>query len=131
MLEGREMSIGSLIGSVMSVRRKLRAVSAGWREDRLAENAQRISEEGRRLHERVAVLAEHFVDVGKSLGGAVGAFNRAVNSFEARVIVSARRLEELDAKGKKEMPARPQIDARPRALAPVEDLPVRSTELDA
>jgi hypothetical protein len=28
MLEGREMSIGSLIGSVMSVRRKLRAVSA-------------------------------------------------------------------------------------------------------
>jgi DNA recombination protein RmuC len=104
----------------------LRAVSAGWREDRLAVNAQRISEEGRRLHERVAVLAEHFVDVGKSLGGAVGAFNRAVSSFESRVIVSARRLEELDAKGKKDVPELHQIDARPITPRRPESLPSRA-----
>jgi DNA recombination protein RmuC len=91
----------------------LRAVSAGWREERLAENAQRISEEGRRLHERVAVLADHFADLGKALGGAVGAFNRAVTSFETRVVVSARKLEELDARGKKELPDLTQIDSRP------------------
>ena len=58
-------------------------------------------------------------------------FNTAMASFEGRVLVSTRRLEELDAKGKKEVPARPQIDARPRALAPVDDLPVRPSELDA
>jgi DNA recombination protein RmuC len=90
----------------------LRAVSAGWREERLAENAQRISEEGRRLHERVAVLAEHFADLGKALGNSVGAFNRAVSSFETRVLVSARKLEELDARGKKELPDLAQIDSR-------------------
>ena len=42
----------------------LRAVSAGWREERMAENAQRISDEGRRLHERIAGLAEKLADLG-------------------------------------------------------------------
>jgi DNA recombination protein RmuC len=111
----------------------LQAVHYGWRQERVTENAQEISRCGRQLHERVATLVEHFVSLGNSLGQSVKHFNTAMASFEGRVLVSARRLEELDAKGKKEMPARPQIDARPRALAPVEDLPVRgsSSELDA
>jgi DNA recombination protein RmuC len=109
----------------------LQAVHYGWRQERVAENAQEISRQGRELHERVATLVEHFVSLGNSLGQSVKHFNTAMASFEGRVLVSARRLEELDAKGKKEIPARPQIDARPRALAPVEALPVRGPELDA
>ena len=109
----------------------LQAVHYGWRQERVAENAQEISKCGRELHERVATLVEHFVSLGNALGQSVKHFNTAMASFEGRVLVSTRRLEELDAKGKKEMPARPQIDARPRALAPVEPLPVRATELDA
>jgi DNA recombination protein RmuC len=109
----------------------LQAVHYGWRQERVAENAQEISKCGRELHERVATLVEHFVGLGNALGQSVKHFNTAMASFEGRVLVSTRRLEELDAKGKKEMPARPQIDARPRALAPVEDLPVRPNELDA
>jgi DNA recombination protein RmuC len=111
----------------------LQAVHYGWRQERVAENAQEISRCGRQLHERVATLVEHFVSLGSSLGQSVKHFNTAMASFEGRVLVSARRLEELDARGKKEMPVRPQIDARPRALAPVEDLPVRpaASELDA
>ena len=109
----------------------LQAVHYGWRQERVAENAEAISKCGRELHERVATLVEHFVSLGNALGQSVKHFNTAMASFEGRVLVSARRLEELDAKGKKEMPPRPQIDARPRALAPVEDLPVRPAELDA
>jgi DNA recombination protein RmuC len=109
----------------------LQAVHYGWRQERIAENAQEISRCGRMLHERVATLVEHFVSLGNSLGQSVKHFNTAMASFEGRVLVSARRLEELDAKGKKDIPARPQIDARPRALAPVEDLPMRASELDA
>jgi len=109
----------------------LQAVHYGWRQERVAENAEAISKCGRELHERVATLVEHFVSLGNALGQSVKHFNTAMASFEGRVLVSTRRLEELDAKGKKEMPARPQIDARPRALAPVEDLPVRPAELDA
>jgi DNA recombination protein RmuC len=109
----------------------LQAVHYGWRQERVAENAQEISKCGRQLHERVATLVEHFVSLGSSLGQSVKHFNTAMASFEGRVLVSARRLEELDAKGKKEVPARPQIDARPRALAAVEDLPARALEMDA
>jgi DNA recombination protein RmuC len=105
----------------------LRAVSAGWREERLAENAQRISEEGRRLHERAAVLAEHFAELGKAIGSSVGAFNRAVSSFESRVMVSARRLEDLDAKGKRDLPELRQIDARPATPKRPEALPPRAS----
>jgi len=91
----------------------LRAIACGWREERLAENAQRISEEGRRLHERVATVLDHFSDLGKSLGQAVKHFNVAMVSFDRRTVVSARKLEELGAKGKKELGDRPQIDVRP------------------
>jgi DNA recombination protein RmuC len=91
----------------------LRAVSAGWREERVAENAQRISEEGRRLHERIATLAEKLSDLGRSLGQAVGAYNGTIATFDTRVMPSARNLAALDAKGKKDLPELEMIDRRP------------------
>ncbi|HVV17093.1 MAG TPA: DNA recombination protein RmuC [Polyangia bacterium] len=99
----------------------LRAIACGWREERLAENAQRISEEGRRLHERVATVLDHFSDLGKSLGQAVKHFNVAMVSFDRRTVVSARKLEELGAKGKKELTDRPQIDVRPFSVTAPEE----------
>jgi DNA recombination protein RmuC len=91
----------------------LRAVSAGWREERIAENAQRISEEGRRLHERIATLAEKLSDLGRSLGQAVGAYNGTIATFDTRVMPSARNLAALDAKGKKELGELEMIERRP------------------
>ena len=91
----------------------LRAVSAGWREERMAENAQRISDEGRRLHERVATLAEKLSDLGRALGQAVGAYNGTIATFDTRVLPSARTLASLDAKGKKEIVELAMIDQRP------------------
>jgi DNA recombination protein RmuC len=91
----------------------LRAVSAGWREERMAENAQRISDEGRRLHERIAGLAEKLADLGRSLGQAVGAYNGTIATFDTRVMPSARNLAALDAKGKKEMTEPEMIERRP------------------
>jgi DNA recombination protein RmuC len=91
----------------------LRAVSAGWREERMAENAQRISEEGRRLHERIAGLAEKLADLGRSLGQAVGAYNGTIATFDTRVMPSARNLAALDAKGKKDLPELEMIERRP------------------
>lgn len=75
----------------------LRAAYYGWRQERLAENAQAVSALGRELHERIAKLAEHFGNVGDALGRAVRAYDQAVGSLESRVLVSARRFEELGA----------------------------------
>jgi DNA recombination protein RmuC len=73
----------------------LKAVAYGWRQERVAESAQSISELGRTLHERLAGLATHFNTLGKGLNQAVVAYNRAAGSLERRVLVAARRFGEM------------------------------------
>jgi len=95
----------------------LRAASYGWRQESLAENAQKISELGRILYERVQTMSEHFGRVGSSLKGAVENYNKAVGSLESRVLVSARELRKLkvtDAADEIEGPS--QVDVIPRTL---------------
>jgi DNA recombination protein RmuC len=75
----------------------LRAVAYGWRQERVAENAQAVSELGRELHERLCSLGGHVSTLGHELQGAVDAFNRAVGALESRVLVSARRFRDLGA----------------------------------
>jgi DNA recombination protein RmuC len=102
-----------LIATPTTLLALLRTASFGWREERLAENAERIADEGRKLHERIATVLEHFSQLGRALGASVKHFKAAMVSFDRNLVSSARRLAELDAKGKKELPDRSQIDARP------------------
>ncbi len=95
----------------------LRAVSYGWRQESLAENAKAISELGKELYDRLNTLAGHWSRVGKSLGQAVDAYNKATGSLEVRVLSSARKFRDLKATADdKELPALEPVELSPRHL---------------
>ena len=95
----------------------LKAVAFGWRQEALAENAQHISDLGRELYKRLADMTGHFEELGERLQKATESYNKAMGSLESRVLVSARRFEELQAAPTDQaIPVLEPIETQPRKL---------------
>lgn len=95
----------------------LRAVAFGWRQEKMTENAQEISRIGKELYKRLSDMGEHFSKLGRNIHGVVDAYNQSVGTLEKRVLVSARRLKELDVvSASEEISDLPSIDKTVRDL---------------
>lgn len=94
----------------------LKSVAYGWRQEKLAQNAHVISEQGRLLYERIRTMADHFDDVRKNLERTVDCYNRMAGSLESRVLVTARRFKELSAATGDDIEAAELVDLAPRQL---------------
>ncbi len=70
----------------------LQAIAYGWQQEKVAEDARSVQEEGRKLYESISVMGGHLATVGKSLDRAVTAYNQTVASTERRVLPPARKL---------------------------------------
>ncbi|NYI75937.1 DNA recombination protein RmuC [Nocardioides panzhihuensis] len=73
----------------------LRTVAHGWSHEALAEQAREIHRLGRDLHQRLGTMSTHLDGIGRSLNTAVTRYNQAIGSFDNRVLVAARRFNEL------------------------------------
>lgn len=70
-------------------------VAAGWRQEKLAENAVRIGVLGRELHDRMAIMGDRMGKLSTHLDRTVRAHNELVATLESRVLPSARKFQEL------------------------------------
>jgi len=107
----------------------LRAIAYGWRQESLAENAEEIRTVGEELYERLCTFAGHLDKLGNTLGRSVEHYNKAVGSFDSRILPSARRFNEMGIRGKKDMPEPEPVERLPRDVRDSEapDEPPRET----
>lgn len=75
----------------------LKAISYGWRQEQMAENAHEVSNLARKLYDRLRTFTRHYDTVGRNLDRALEAYNQGVRSLETRVLVTARRFKERGA----------------------------------
>ena len=94
----------------------LKAVSYGWQQEKVTENAQEISNLGKELYDRVRTFARHMQKMRKGLDSTVENFNKAVGSLEGRVLVSARKLQDLGAGGGDAIESVEGVERSPRQL---------------
>ncbi|MER6172646.1 DNA recombination protein RmuC [Streptosporangium sp. NPDC001681] len=73
----------------------LRTAQYAWQQAALSENARAIFEVGKELYERLSSMGRNVDALGRSLNRAVESYNRTVGSLETRVLVSARKLNDL------------------------------------
>ncbi len=113
-LLSRALGLRVAITGPTSLAMMLTNVSASWRQQSLAENAERIVGEVLEMHKRLGTFIDHLGRLGKSLNGSVNAFNSAVGSFQRRLLPAAQRVEQLAAVAE---------DARVSELSEVDTVP--------
>jgi DNA recombination protein RmuC len=104
----------------------LRTVHYGWRQEKLAQNAEEVARLGKEIYDRIGTLGRHWSEVGDRLGRAVEAYNNSTASLESRVMVSARRFRDLQVGAENtDITGLKQIEVIPR-LVQAEELQPRS-----
>lgn len=98
-----------------------RTVESVWRQEKMADEAQKIGALGKEMYERLAVAAGHLRKLGQGLNGAVSHYNSFVSSFEGRVLVTGRKFRELSVEtGSREIDEPLPVEALARLPGAIE-----------
>ncbi len=95
----------------------LRAVAYGWRQETLAANAAEIRDAGEELYARLATFSEHLARLGTSLDSSIGHYNRAIGSFDSKLLPGARKFTEMGVTARKNIEPLAQIEKGVREIS--------------
>jgi DNA recombination protein RmuC len=110
--------VGVIPASPTNLFTLLRTMAAIWQQETVAQSAREVHELGKELYDRLGTMGKHVAKLGRSLDGAVAAYNDAVGSLESRVLVTARKFESHGIAG--ELPDAAPVERQPRALQALE-----------
>lgn len=111
----------------MSLVPTLRAIAFGWQQEALAKNAQQVFDLGKEMYGRIGTFAGYMSSVGGQISKTVDAYNKAAASLEGRLLVTARRFNELDLVDA-ELSEMSAIDksvvpfSKPELMSPIEEM---------
>lgn len=88
-------NLGVVLATPTTLIALLKTVAFAWKEEKFSKNADEIRQLGHELYKRLYDLNNHFGMLGRNLSQSVETFNKMVGSFEKRVLVSARRFQDL------------------------------------
>lgn len=75
----------------------LKSVAYAWQQQSLTDDAKQLFDLSRELYERFAVLGERATKLGTAISRTVASYNQFASSLESRVLVTARKLQKIDA----------------------------------
>jgi len=119
-----------ILASPSTLMMLLRTVSMTWQQETIAESAREVSDLGRELYKRLATMGAHFTKLGRSLDGAVDAYNKTVGSLERQVLVQARRFEQHGIAGIEPPEVQP-VERQTRSLTAAELVDPAQSPLEA
>lgn len=82
----------------------LKVIRFGWNEQKLAQNAQEISDSAAELYKRLVDFFGSFENIGHHLDKAKSEYEIGFARFNSRVLVQARKIEKLGIKVNKKLP---------------------------
>ena len=106
------------LASPVSLFSVLKTINYIWRQNADESSVRNMIRLGKELYERVGKIAEHADKLGRSITNTVKDYNVFVSSLETRVLVTARKLNDLDENqlGTEEISSPTPIEAGPTSI---------------
>ena len=107
----------------------LRTIAFGYDRKLMADNAEEIKRAGAEMLSRLETAAGYLAKLRKGLDGAVKGYNEFVGSFDSRVMVQARKLQEMGVAAGTDIHTPPDLTEALRDSRAIEDSRARGPQL--
>ena len=99
-LVDRGVEQGVILATPTTLIALLKTVAYAWQQQRSHENAREIRELGAQLYQRLSSMGDNLGRLGRDIERCAASFNKTVGAVESRVMVPARKLNDLGVSAK-------------------------------